>query len=45
MLCIGGKERTKGNFEAVLDAAGLKLDAIYSASGETTFSVVEASLK
>jgi hypothetical protein len=45
MLCIGGKERTKANFEAVLDAAGLKLDGIYSAPGDTHFSVVEASLK
>jgi hypothetical protein len=45
MLCIGGKERTKANFEAVLDTAGLKLDGVYSAPGETVFSVVEASLK
>ena len=45
MLCIGGKERTKTNFEAVLDAAGLKLDGVYSAAGDTPFSVVEASLK
>lgn len=45
MLCIGGKERTKANFEAVLDAAELKLDGIYSAPGDTQFSVVEASLK
>lgn len=45
MLCIGGKERTKANFIAVLDAAGLKLDGIYSVAGDTPFSVVEASLK
>lgn len=45
MLCIGGKERTKSNFEEVLDAAGLKLDEIYLAGHETGFAIVEASLK
>ena len=45
MMCIGGKERTRANFEAVLDAAGLKLDRVYPAAGGTSFAVVEASLK
>ena len=45
MLCIGDKERTKANFEAVLDAEGLKLDGVFMASGDVRFAVVEASLK
>lgn len=45
MMCIGGKERTRADFEAVCDAAGLKIDAVYSAPGEIGFAIVEASLK
>ncbi|KAF2481475.1 catechol O-methyltransferase [Neohortaea acidophila] len=45
MLCIGGKERTKQNFEEVLGAAGWELDAIYPSGYESGFSIVEASLK
>jgi len=45
MMCIGGKERTRANFEAVCDAAGLKVDNVYSAPGAIGFAIVEASLK
>lgn len=45
MLCIGGKERTRPNFEVVLDASGLKLDGIFPAGKGMEFAVVEASLK
>lgn len=45
MLCIGGKERTRANFEAVCDAAGLKVDEVYRAPGQIEFAIVEASLK
>lgn len=45
MMCIGGKERTRADFDMVCDAAGLKVDAVYSAQGEAGFAIVEASLK
>ena len=44
MLCIGGKERTEGNFRKVLGEVGLKVDGVYRAEG-TTFAIIEASLK
>ena len=45
MLCIGGKERTEKNFREVLEAAGLKLNAVYRAPGMSNYGIVEASLK
>ena len=45
MMCIGGKERTKKEFEFVLGEAGLKLDGVYPAGKGTEYAIVEASLK
>lgn len=48
MMCIGGKERTRENFEHVLERAGLKVEAIHHPGGEgaySGFSIVEAVLK
>ena len=45
MFCIGGKERTRKDFEFVLGEAGLKLDGIYFVHGEDGFAIIEASLK
>jgi hypothetical protein len=48
MLCIGGKERTRKDFEDVLDAAGLRIREVYYANAERDvggFAVVEAVLK
>lgn len=45
MMCLGGKERTRADFEAVCDAAGLKVDEVYPAKGDIGFAIVEASLK
>ncbi len=39
MLRIGGKERTKTEYAALLEAAGLKLNAVYPTASE--FSIIE----
>lgn len=44
MLTIGGKERTKKNFQEVLADAGLKIDHVWRAK-EGNFGVIEASLE
>lgn len=45
MMAIGGKERTERNFRDVVEEAGLKVDGVYRAHGQTTYAIVEASLK
>lgn len=44
MMAISGAERTKKQWEGILDAAGLKLSTVYGAPG-TDHAVVEAFLK
>lgn len=45
MLVIGGKERTEKGFRTILDAAGLKLDAMHKAAPPSNYAIIEASLK
>lgn len=45
MLYIDGKDRTKWNFECVLDQAGLQLDAINPPGYESGIAIMEASVK
>ena len=44
MMTISGSERTKNQWENILDAAGLTLSRVYGAPG-TNHSVVEAFMK
>jgi hypothetical protein len=44
MMTISGSERTKKQWENILDTAGLKLSRVYGAPG-TNHSVVEAFVK
>ena len=44
MLCLGGKERTRGDFERVCAEAGLRVEGVWRAEGEVGFAVVEAVL-
>lgn len=44
MVLTGGRERTAEEFDALLAAAGLKLQAIHSLPAPVTLSIIEASL-
>ncbi|MGH9188081.1 MAG: methyltransferase [Acidimicrobiales bacterium] len=43
LACTGGKERTKDEFRALLDAAELELRKVTPCPGPTNFSVLEAA--
>ena len=45
MLNIGGKERTRRNWDDVLGAAGLKIDDVFYAQGNFGFAMLETSLR
>lgn len=45
MMCLGGKERTRADFEKVCGMAGLRVEGVWRAEGEVGFAVVEAVLK
>ncbi len=45
MLCIGGKERTRRDWEFVLGEAGLEIGEIFPAGTDSGYSIIEASLK
>jgi orsellinic acid C2-O-methyltransferase len=42
LVCTGGKERTEGEFRALLAEAGFAVRAITPVSGPTNYSVIEA---
>lgn len=42
LVCTGGRERTEGEFRALLDRAGLRLRSVTPVPGPTNFSVIEA---
>jgi hypothetical protein len=42
LVCTGGKERTEGEFRALLADAGFAVRAITPVAGPTNYSVIEA---
>lgn len=44
MLCLGGKERTRADFEKVCARAGSRVEEVWGADGKIGFAVVEARL-
>jgi hypothetical protein len=42
LVCAGGKERTRAEFDALLTAAGLRLTGVTAVDGPTEFSILRA---